>query len=183
MSNRFFPAFLPLIAVGLLYSANALVERKPLGESPGQLSFIGDAGSPNIFTVENWRFTQIALPDGDPTRIEAEIDIDISSIRCDWQELQESIKTKKDYFHLRRYPSARVVIKGARALADGSYQTDAMLTLKKNTAPVRLAFTISKTPPYRVVGSGLIQRSAFGFNGDGPKEEVPISFDAVLPVK
>ncbi|MEN0002564.1 MAG: YceI family protein [Bacteroidota bacterium] len=153
------------------------------GETPGTLTAIGDAGSPQTFTFERWHFASINMPDNDPTQIEAVIEIDITSVVCDWKDLEKSVKKKKDYFYMKKFPKAMVSLKGATLNADSSYTTDAMLSLKGIEKAVAINFTISEEAPYQIEGSALLQRRAFDFDGDGPKEEVPIAFTATLPMK
>lgn len=152
------------------------------GETPGTLTAIGNAGSDNVFTFERWHFSSIEMPDNDPAQIKAVIDIDISSVVCDWKDLEASVKSKKDYFFVRKFPSASVSIDGATLQEDGRYQTEALLTLKGVEKAVTLNFSITEEAPYTVVGEGVLMRREFKFKGDGPKEEVPIAFEAVLPL-
>lgn len=153
------------------------------GDTPGILTAVGDAGSPNIFIFERWHFAEISMPDDDPTMIHAIVDIDLTSIVCDWKDLEASVKKKKDYFHNRKFPKAMVTINGSTLQEDGSYETQALLSLKGVEEAVSLNFTISKEKPYMITGSGVINRRVFRFSGDGPKDEVPISFEATLPLE
>ncbi|MCO6480910.1 MAG: YceI family protein [Phaeodactylibacter sp.] len=146
---------------------------------PGTVAFIGDAGSPNTFTFENWGFTRIENPD-DPENIQVEAVFDIRSLKCDWKELEESIRDKKDYFFVRKFPEARLFIDGATPVADGQYTTEALLTLKGVTRKVELVFTITPEAPYTVHAEGVVLRRQFKFNGKGPRNEVPVTVDAVL---
>lgn len=150
------------------------------GETPGTLTAIGDAGSPNVFTFERWHFANFEMPDGDPTQVKATIEIDVTSAICDWKDLQASVLKKKDYFFTRKFPTAQVNIDGASATEDGQYTTEALLTLKGIEKPVTLTFSISDEAPYTIEGEGVIMRRSFNFYGDGPKDEVPIAFTAVV---
>ncbi len=151
------------------------------GASPGLIQAIGEAGSPQVFTFEKWEFTEASMAEGEVENIHLAIEINTSSLTCDWKDLQNNIRKKKDYFYVKKFPTATVVIDGATPLEDGRYQTEAMLTLKKKTKPVTLTFSISEEAPYEVKGEGLIIRQDFGFTGGGPKDEVPISFEVTLP--
>lgn len=151
------------------------------GETPGEIHFVGDAGSPTDFIFEKWDFTKVQIPEGRIEDMMIELQINTSSIRSDWKELEKSIRKKKDYFYVKKFPTATVAIKGAEKMEDGRYRTTARLSLKGVTKPVELTFTISEEPPYRVQGEGVIQRREFKFTGGGPRDEVPIRFDVVLP--
>ena len=152
------------------------------GETPGVLTATGMTGGPSVFTFERWHFAEFSMEEDDPTQIQATIDIDVTSAVCDWKDLEYSVKKKKDYFHVRKFPKAMVMINGATLQEDGSYVTDAMLTLKRVEKPVTLTFTISDTAPYTIKGEGVINRRDFRFTGDGPADEVPIAFEAILPI-
>ena len=157
----------------------ALLDELPT--APGTIEFIGDAGTPNVFTFENWGFTKIENA-GDPENIRVEAVFDVRSLKCDWKELEESILKKKDYFFVKKFPEARLSINGAVATEEGKYTTEALLTLKGISKKVKLVFTISEEAPYTVHAEGVIQRRIFKFTGDGPEEEVPVKVDAVLEV-
>jgi len=152
-------------------------------ETPGTLTFIGDAGSPNLFTFNRWSIESADVPDGDFTNVKAEIVIDAGSFSADWKDLENSIRKKKDYFYVKKFPKASVKINGATLNDDGSYSTEASVTLKGKTKKVDLHFTVSETAPYQIVGGGVIQRRQFGFSGDGPKDEVPVNFDFTFPTE
>ncbi|MEO1517879.1 MAG: YceI family protein [Bacteroidota bacterium] len=152
-------------------------------DAPGTIEVIGDAGSPQTFVFNKWQFTKASIPDGKVENIQAEIEINISSLSTGWKELEKNVKKKKDYFYVKKFPKAKVTIDKATALGDGRYQTEAMLSLKKHTKPVLLTFTISDEAPYEVEGEGVIMRRKWGFNGNGPKNEVPVKFKAVLPIE
>lgn len=151
--------------------------------APGKIQFIGDAGQATTFTVEDWKFLTVTMQDDKPENIYAEIEMETSSINAGWKELVQSVKKKTDYFHVKSFPKASVVIKGATKNEEGTYQTTAQITIKKITKPVVLTFSISDTKPYKVQGRGTIIRQDFDFNGGGPKDEVPLMFEAVLPLK
>ncbi|MEM9985192.1 MAG: YceI family protein [Bacteroidota bacterium] len=165
----------------LLLCSFTLVGVGERDSAPGLIQAIGDAGSPQVFTFEKWEFTEASMAEGKIENIQLAIEINTSSLTCDWKDLQNNIRKKKDYFYVKKFPTAKVVIDGATRQADGSYTTEAMLTLKKKTKPVTLTFSISEEAPYQVKGEGLIIRQDFGFTGGGPKDEVPINFDVTLP--
>ena len=156
------------------------IERGTIGEPPGIIEVIGDAGSPNTFTFRDWSITSLEIPGDKIEDIVLAVEINTASLSCSWKELEKNVKKKKDYFYVKKFPKATVTIDGAEALENGSYRTQAMLTLKNFTKPVELTFTITERKPYKVVGGGVIQRSQFGFTGGGPKEEVPLNFELVL---
>ncbi|MEZ4686700.1 MAG: YceI family protein [Bacteroidia bacterium] len=149
-------------------------------ETPGSITFIGNAGSDQEFTVERWKFSKVENA-GQPEKIRVEAEMDMTSIRCDWADLLKGVKDKKDYFYVKKYKTASVTINGAKANADGSYSTDAELTLRGKTKTVPLTFSISKEAPFHIEAQGIVMRRKFGFTGGGPRDEVPVKVSADLP--
>ena len=171
-----------LSVVALLSLASfTLVEKGTIGDAPGIIQAIGNAGSDQVFTFQKWAFTTAEMPEDKVENINLAIEINTSSLTCEWKDLQKSIRKKQDYFYVKKFPKATVKIDGATPQEDGTYKTTAILTLKNFTKPVELTFTISDTKPYQVKGEGMLIRQDFGFTGGGPKDEVPVSFDVTLP--
>lgn len=148
-------------------------------ETPGSLTFTANAGSDQLFTVERWKFSKVENAH-DPENILLEAEFDIASISNGWTDMLQSVKKKKDYFHVSKFKVASVKIEGAVANDDGSYSTDAVLTLKGISKEVPLTFTISTEAPYHVEAEGVVKRKKFGFKGKGPKNEVPVKISADL---
>jgi len=149
--------------------------------TPGTIEFIGEAGSPNTFIFRKWEFTKAEVPNGDFEKVMVEVDINTSSMQTKWKDLEKSLKKKKDYFYVKKFPSAVIKINGAKKQADGSYITQAALTLKGKTNMVPLTFTVDGNN--QIKGKGMLNRRDFKFTGDGPKDEVPITFDVTLPIE
>ncbi len=170
---------LTLSAISLL--AFTSIEKGTIGDAPGLIQCIGDAGSPNIITFRKWAITESEIPNNDPEKIVLKATINTSSLTCDFKDLAKNIRKKKDYFYVKKFPNAYISVNGAQSLGDGQYRAEALLTLKKFTKPVELTFTMSDTKPYKIKGSGTINRRKFGFTGGGPKDEVPVNFEFVLP--
>lgn len=151
-------------------------------DTPGTIQAIGNAGSDQVFTFEKWQFTNVEMQDDKVENLKLEAEIDCRSISGSWKDLVKSVKKKKDYFNVSDFPTASVVVNGAEDQGDGSWVTNAEVTIKDFTQAIPLTFTISDEKPYHVEGNGVITRQDFGFTGGGPKDEVPVSFDAVLPL-
>lgn len=158
------------------------VEKGNMKDTPGLIQAIGNAGSDQFFTFRKWDFTKVEMPNEQVENIQLELEINTSSISCDWKDLEKGVKKKKDYFFIKKFPKATVSINGATANNNGTYTADAVLTLKTHTRAVPVTFTISDTKPYQVKGEGVITRQDFGFTGGGPKDEVPVLFEVVLPL-
>jgi len=151
--------------------------------APGIIQFIGDAGQATIFTVEDWKFLTVEMKDENPENVQVEIEMETASINASWKELVQNVKKKPDYFYVKSFPKAKVSIKGATKNEDSTYSTKAQMTIRGITKPVELTFSISNEKPYKVKGQGTIIRQEFGFTGNGPKDEVPILFETILPLK
>lgn len=151
--------------------------------TPGQIEFIGDAGSPNVFVFRKWAIDEVRIPDGNLEKVQVALTIQTGSLETQWKDLEKNIRKKKDYFYIKKFPRATVTIDGAQKMADGSYTSTAMLTLKGVTKPVQLRFTASDTAPYLIKGSGTVIRQKFKFNDGGPKDEVPVNFELTLPTE
>lgn len=161
------------------HSSDTVESAKNYPKPPGTIQFTGDAGSPNVFTVMDWRFTQAEIPEGDIEQIKVALILNTASITTDWKDLEKSVLKKKDYFYVKLFPEATILIDGAEKIDEQTYQTEAMLTLKGISNPVKLTFTLEQN---HVVGKGVITRELFKFNGEGPKSQVPVSFDVYLPM-
>lgn len=169
-----------LFAMAVLFIANIQSPYVTFPEeAPGELTFIGNAGSDQVFSLERWKFSKVENAD-QPENIVVVAEFDLTSMEGGWPDLLKSIKKKKDYFYIKKYKTASVKIEGATANEDGSYNTDAVLTLKGKTKKVPMTFTISDEAPYHIEAEGVVMRRKFGFTGGGPKNEVPVKVSADL---
>ncbi len=151
------------------------------GETMGKIQFIGDAGTQTTFTVEQWSFTKMDVKKDKIEDLHVELEMNLSSMTAGWKELLENIKKKKDYFYVKKFPKATVVIDKATKVKDNEYTCTAQLTLKSITKPVVLTFTVEGDKELKIKGKGTVIRQDFDFTGGGPKNEVPVLFDLVLP--
>ena len=147
---------------------------------PGKIEVVSGE---NVFTFNNWSFTSFSVPDGNIEMINAVVEINTTSLTCDWKDLQANIRKKKDYFYVKKFPTAKIMVNGATIMEDGSYETEAMLTLKKYTNPVKLNFKVINEDPLTIEGTGEMKRQSWGFTGGGPADIVPISFTFTHPSK
>lgn len=174
--NRTSTAFLLLV----FFHAAAPIVPFP-DQAPGEISFTGNAGSDNVFTVERWKFTEVANV-GEPEHIRVRAELDMTSLRTGWAELLKNLKKKKDYFYVKKYATATIAIDGAQAIGEGQYRTAALLSLKGVTKPVPLTFTLTESDDgtFHVDAWGEINRREFNFTGGGPKDVVPVTVSAEL---
>ncbi len=149
-------------------------------DSPGTITFIGNAGGDNLFTVNDWKFTMLHYDPNDFTSLRASIEMNVASITCEWKELETSIVNKKDYFHVKKYPICTLDVNEIIDLGDGNFQAQATLGLRNKKKDVKIDFTRADDNPNRLLGGTTLIRQDFGFKGKGPKNEVPVSFDILL---
>ena len=181
MKNQRTNIILSLCFAAFFVFFNGFVGYEQGETSPGTIEAIGNAGSDQVFSFRKWSFTKANVPNGNFEEVEVEVEINTSSVETGWKKLEKSVKKKTDYFYVKKFPKATISIDGAEKQADGSFMTEAELTLKGITKKVPLTFTVSSKQPYRIKGEGVIKRRKFGFTGGGPKNEVPVSFDVILP--
>lgn len=165
------------ISLALLYAASPLVSFP--AEAPGEITFIGNAGGDNLFTVNNWKFDRLENL-SEPENIGVTAVLDMTSITCDWKDLEKNLHKKKDYFYSKKFSTATIHINGAEKQEDGSYLSTATLTLKGVSRELPLQFTLSGDGPYELSAEASVDRRKFKFTGNGPKDEVPVMVKATL---
>ena len=161
----------------LLYSSSPTVEFP--AEAPGKITFIGNAGGDNLFTVNTWKFDELTNLD-QPEQIKVMATLDMTSITCDWKDLEKNLHKKKDYFYSKKFNTAQVVIDGAEAQDDGSYVAQAKLVLKGVSKELPISFTLTGDGPYELKATATVDRRKFKFTGNGPKDEVPVMIEATV---
>jgi polyisoprenoid-binding protein YceI len=167
-----------LVAMATFFSS--FISVKTIKETPGKIQFSANAGSDQLFTINEWTFTKVDVKKDNVENLHVELEMEMGSISCDWKDLQKSVKKKKDYFYVKGFPKANVTIDKAKKQADGTYTCEAMLTLKGVTKPVPLTFSVSDEGKLHFIGSGIVQRREFNFTGDGPQNEVAMTFDVSI---
>lgn len=162
------------VAMATIFSS--FISVKEIKESANKIQFFSN----EQFTVNEWEFTKIDVKKDNIENLHIELEMDMGSISCNWKDLQKSVKKKPDYFYVKGFPTSTVTIDKAQKQTDGTYTCQAMLTLKNITKPVTLSFTVTDEGKLHIVGGGKIQRREFNFTGDGPQDEVPMTFDLML---
>jgi polyisoprenoid-binding protein YceI len=153
-----------------------------LADAPGLLSCTARTQTEQTFVFRRWQLEGAALPDGDFARVSVQVLVETASLSCDWKELEKSIKKKKDYFYVKKFPRASIRIDGAVRQSDGRYLAQAKLVLKGVEGTVPLLFSaVEEGGRWRVSGGGTLDRRSFGFTGDGPQDAVDIRFDFLWP--
>lgn len=152
-------------------------------EPPGEIQVIGNAGGERVFTMKKWKINSLQWEPGDYESISIEILIDCKSLTHDWKDLEKNIKKKKDYFYVKKFPTALVKINGATKMEENKYSAEMELTLKGVTRSVPLTFSVDDVENFKISGEGELNRRKFKFNGGGPENEVPLRFNMTLPTE
>ncbi len=180
ISNRLL-RFLLIATACITWAFHAPYAFDMKGEPPGTINVTGVAGGPRVFEFTKWLINKLTWTPGDFENIEIEVLIDCKSLTHEWKDLEKNIKKKKDYFYVKKFPTALAAVRGATLKEDGSYSAMMELSLKGVTKEVPITFEVTETAPYTVVGSGELNRRKFKFNGGGPENEVPLDFEIRLP--
>lgn len=110
--------------------------------------------------------------------------VDMASVRGATDEVQRSLNDK-DWFYTDVFPQAVFETGSIKLVSDKTYEADATLTIRDQTQPVKLSFTLNEysDASAKVSGDALLMRTAFGV-GQGEwkstytiKDEVKVHFD------
>ena len=182
---------LPIIAAALVLPALA-----PAGEwthvaADSTLGFDAEQqGAP--FEGLFRRFTtNFELEPADPSQARFEAIIDMDSVDTLYDERDEALRDA-EWFDVETWPEARFVTQSVQRAAEG-YIADALLTIKGETNPVALAFTIENLPDGRLAFVGETKLSRLAFNvgtgqwtntdwvGDAVRIRVNLVLEPTLP--
>ncbi|MTB51086.1 YceI family protein [Lewinella sp. W8] len=179
MSRFVFPLFVALaITLSLVWTTSPTIIFP--ATAPGSITFVGNAGSDQVFTVNTWKFDEISGLEN-PTNIKAIAVLDMTSITCDWKDLEKSLHKKKDYFHSKKFNTATIIIDGAEAAEEaGTYTANGKVSIKGVTRSIPIEFSLTGEGPYQLEAKASINRQQFKFTGGGPKDIVPVMVSATI---
>ncbi len=170
-----------IILVALATFFSSFVGIREAKENPGTITFLTDAGMESVFTVGNWKFNKCDIKADAIEKLQVEAEMDMSSIDCSWRDLEKSVKKKTEYFYVKKFPTATLSINGATKVKDNEFNCDASLTLREISHPVKLTFTATPSEKGLMIkGTGVVNRRDHAFTGDGPKDQVPVSFEFLV---
>lgn len=159
--------FKPLIiAAGLAFSASALAAPWTVVPETSSVGFVGSQQG----TKFNGRFQTftavIDLDAADPTKGSIVGTVQVDSVNTRDHDRDASL-LDKDWFNAKEFPEAKFESQSIEKAADGSYQANGQLTLKGQTKPVVMKFTLTGADATaQFAGSLSINR--FDFNvGEG----------------
>lgn len=126
------------------------------------------------------------LDPANPTLARIEATIDMDSVDTLYDERDEYLRGE-EWFHVERWNTARFVTERIKK-ADTGYMADGLLTMRDQTQPVALAFSLEQLPDgqLRFAGKTLIRRLEFGVgqgewtNTEWVGNEVTVEADLVL---
>lgn len=154
------------VAAGLLLGASALAAPWTVVPETSSVGFVGTQQG----TKFNGRFQSfsavIDLDAADPTKGSIVGTVQLESVNTRDHDRDASL-LDKDWFNAKEFPEAKFESQKIEKAADGSYQAAGQLTLKGQTKPVVLKFTLTgDAAAAQFAGSMAINR--FDFNvGEG----------------
>ncbi len=150
-------------------SSNVTFDATP----PGEIKWTGTAGRSFTGTFDRWKFNSFELPDGDYTKVKAEIAVDIASVNVNPDGLENHLRAD-DYLDAKGHPIATIKLNGATKEDDGSYTSQATVELKGIKNDVEIYFFVDGDI---VKGLATLLRQNHEVGDDkGVKNEVPITF-------
>lgn len=125
------------------------------------------------------KFTaQLAFDPARPGAGKARIDIDLASVDAGSAEANGEL-AGKNWFDVRRYPTATFVSERVSDLGGGRYEAKGALTIKGKTLPVRAPFTVrTDAAGADFDGAFVLKRTAYAI-GEGEWGDTDTVADAV----
>jgi len=172
-----------VIAAGLAFSASALAGPWTVVPETSSVGFVGNQQG----TKFNGRFqtfsAQIDLDLADPTKggsIVGAVQIDSVNTR---DHDRDASLLDKDWFNAKEFPEAKFAAQKIEKAADGSYVANGELTLKGETKPIVMKFTLTGSgATAQFAGSMAINR--FDFNvGEGWNDTSWVAQEVAVEVK
>ncbi len=148
---------------------------------PGEITFIGTTKYEKVMSFQEWAITKAEIPSGNIEDLHVEVEIKVKSIFNENKVMVRHLKNKEHWFNTKKFPLATVVIDKASKNDDGTYSSNANITIKGVSQEVPVQFTISEAAPYTVEGTATLNRKNFDLLEGGPKDIVPVSFKATIP--
>ena len=173
----------PLVAaVGLAFSMSAFAAPWTVVPETSSVGFVGTQQG----TKFNGRFqtfaAQIDLDPADPTKGSIIGTVQLDSVNTRDHDRDASL-LDKDWFNAKEFPEAKFESQKIEKAADGSYVANGNLTLKGQTKPVAMKFTLTGTGPTAQF-AGNLSINRFDFNvGEGWNDTSWVAQDVAVEVK
>ena len=173
----------PLVAAaGLAFCAGAFAAPWTVVPETSSVAFIGTQQG----TKFNGRFqtftAQVNLDVADPTKGSIVGTVQVDSVNTRDHDRDASL-LDKDWFNAKEFPEAKFESQKIEKAADGSYVANGQLTLKGQTKPIALKFTLTGSgAAAQFAGSMSINR--FDFNvGEGWNDTSWVAQEVAVDVK
>jgi len=173
----------PLIATaGLAFSVGALAAPWTVVPETSSVGFVGTQQG----TKFNGRFqtytAQIDLDAADPTKGSIVGTVQLDSVNTRDHDRDASL-LDKDWFNAKEFPQAKFESQKIEKSADGSYVANGQLTMKGQTKPVAMKFTLTGAGATAKF-AGTMNINRFDFNvGEGWNDTSWVAQEVAVEVK
>lgn len=150
-------------------------------DSPGTITFIGNAGKDQVMSFEKWEYTSVNIDGNDLTTLDLIAEIDITSLKANNNLLRKHLVNKSEWFDTKQFPKATVHIHQVKNIEGNKFEATANIGLKGIEGEIPISFEVIEENPIKVQGEASLNRQDFKVDGKGPKDIVPITFEATLP--
>lgn len=165
-------------------------EPKPIPESPppGEIRFEGKSSLRGVKGVFNrWCIRKAEIDREAPENSSLELEIDVASLETNDEDRNASLR-EEEFFHVEKYPRARITIDSVRALADRTpegtwYKARIEIVLRGVSRAQDVEFKLHDDDPVELSGRLEIRRTDFGvgkpyrwYNPMSVRDEIPVSF-------
>lgn len=169
-------------------TGNAVKAEASFSNPPGVIYWTGSGGRQNKDfkgTFDKWRFNKFSVPNGDYSKVNAEIEIDVASVNVNPDGLENHLR-QDDYLDAIGFPKAIITINGAQQpRGKDSWVANGTVSLKGILQEdVSIDFNVLESKPAKIVGSTVIFRKDYKvgrMEGNSVKNEVPIEFEFTVP--
>jgi polyisoprenoid-binding protein YceI len=173
----------PLVAsVGLAFSLSAFAAPWTVVPETSTVGFVGTQQG----TKFNGRFqtftAKIDLDAADPTKGSIVGTVQLDSVNTRDHDRDASL-LDKDWFNAKEFPEAKFESQKIEKAADGSYVANGQLTLKGQTKPIAMKFTLTGSGAAAQF-AGTLSINRFDFNvGEGWNDTSWVAQDVAVDVK
>lgn len=184
-------AFFAMLLGALLCTTGALAENWTPVPADSSLKFRAEQQGAAFAGLFNEFTASFELDPADPTRARIEATINMDSVDTQYDERDEYLRGE-EWFHVERWATARFVTERIQK-AETGYMADALLTLRDQTQPVALAFSLERLEDGRLrfAGKTFLRRLDFGVGqgewtntewvGNDVSVEVSLVLEPALP--
>jgi polyisoprenoid-binding protein YceI len=179
-----------LPAVGMALAVLVLLPLAAAADAraPGEITFVGaNKVATANGTFRSWKVTTAEINEADPGKSRVELEVDLASIDTANDKRDKHLRNA-DFFDVEKYPTAHVLIEGAKLAGEDVFAADVTMDLHgvKKTFPVK--FRIEDRKARKISAAFTINRMDFGIgepysmlNPLSIEEEIPVRVTATIP--